>query len=239
MRFSEMFSGMFVVRTRELLTAPQLSGEIIYIRDQSTPGKLVAELTRECAPVGNPFTIDSTGDDGNWYDVTSLVLEANHKIAPSMSEVTYEDDVAVSYRNELDIVDSLTPLEPEDAEDCVCLIGALTDGRTLLSRGGYYVLASDKNGYMIAYQGYCGVAGKPSNEAPKLVIINLTGLPRKMYNARPVVAACNAAYLEDTSRADTFSRQIQERTVASAGESSLSRGNYLDVREMVLEGAFC
>lgn len=238
MKYSEMFSGAFVVRTRELRGAPQLSGEIIYILEVKADG-IVAQLTKECAPVGNPFAIGSAGDDGFWYDVTELVLEANHKIAPSMDEVAYQADVTVSYRNELGLDKVAQPLEPQQAEDTVCLIGNTKDGKTAFSKAGYYVVASDSKGYMIAYQGYCGVAGKPSNEAPKLVVLNLNGLPRKMYAAKPIVDACNQAYAEDVGQANYFTEQIIERTIASAGDSSLSRGKFSSVPELRLEGAAC
>ena len=238
MKYQEMFDGAFVVRTRELHGASQLSGEIIYVRKASADS-IVAQLTKECAPVGNPFVIGDAGNDGFWYDVTELVLEANHKIAPGLDEIAYRSDVTVSYRNELGLDKTATPLEPQQAEDTVCLIGNTKDGKTAFSKAGYYIVASDARGYMIAYQGYCGVAGKPSNEAPKLVILNLNGLPRKMYAAKPIVDACNAAYSEDVGRATYYTGQIVERTIASAGDSNLSRGKYAGIQELRLEGAVC
>ena len=218
MRYNEMRPGTYVVRTRELDWAKVLTGAICFIKQVEHNG-IQLQITEDCVPVGKTYAVPNLGDDGMWHDVTELVLEANSAILPHTSSVAFTSPVAASYRNFLGL-NNLEMYEGEAAEGNICMLGEKNaQGNLIFSKTGYYVVAY-KDGYYIAYQGFCDYAGEGEQKKPTLRVLSLGG-NRKFYHAYDIVKACEVAFNEDVSLSEEYTRRVETATVAAASDPAM------------------
>lgn len=213
--YQDMLAGMYIVRTRELSWARQLSGTIMYVQGVQD-GNLIIQLTEDCVPTGKRFSVDGRGNDGNWHDATDLVLEANAVITPPFGSVAYNSPVAANYRNFLGLR-NIQPLIGEDAQEQICVLGEESENGLVFSKTGYFVVAHDK-GWYIAYQGFCDYV--PEGSTPQTILRVLMLSPkRNFYPAKPVIDACTAALNEDMAAANKYTATIKQTTDERAHEA--------------------
>lgn len=238
MQYREMHAGMYIVRTAELRWAKQLSGVICYVASEPTAQGLHIRATRDCVPVGNTFCLSFDADDGNWYDVSNLVLTANAAICPSKHINSFSSPIESNYRNFLGLGSTVKPYTAQSAVGNICLVGEEQRGDVLFSRVGYYIIDADDSGYMIAYRGYTQYMENEGDRSLHLQILNLSGTQRKLYPAAEVVSACHSAYTADMSLADGYTKQLRENMIVSSGDSSM-KFHSGHVTSLNLEGAVC
>lgn len=232
MKYSEMTTDMYVIRTKEISWAKVLSGRIWYVRDVK-PKSIVLQATEDCVPKGEMFSLDLNGDDGNWRDVTVLVLEANSAVLPPDNETTYSNDTASSYRNYLGL-DNLKPYVGAEAENKLCFLGEVgPDGTIKFSKQGYFVVAYDSGCY-IAYQGFCSFVAV--DECRK-ISLGVYVLPsnRAFYPAAEVISACEKAFSEDIAIMTHYTSNIMDSAVADASELSVFDGT--GIQRLKLDGS--
>lgn len=218
MRYEELKKGMYVVRTRELSWARVLSGAICLVHGVEKDGSLHVQLTDDCVPKGGILAVGPQADDGAWYDVSMLVLDANSAIAPKSNKCAYKSAVECNYRNFLGLKD-LKPMTTEEAEGSICLIGERTKtGHVVFSKTGYYVISVDVNGYAIVYQGFCTYVDEYSSRKLQLRVMNLDGTDRAFYDASAIVDACHSAYEEDCKLASKYREVIRMEVASSSNE---------------------
>lgn len=231
MKFADMKSGMYLLRTKELSWARVLSGAIVYLCEVRD-GNLILQFTEDCVPKGKKMSMGKEGDDGCWYDATGLVMEANSAITPPSNVIAFKSSVASSYRNFLGL-DKIPVVEGEAARGQICLLGETSpQGKVVFSKTGYYVLAYD-NGWYIAYQGFCDYVPDGGEPATTLRILRL-GENRNFYQAKPIIDACSAAYAEDIHLADKYSELIAKETSTEKEDPSVFER--LDVSRLNLDG---
>ena len=240
MRYAELSPGTYVVRTRELSWARKLSGVICLVKAVKPDGSLHLQMTDDCAPVGGVLSVSKEADDGYWYDVSDLIAMANSVILPSIGECSYTSAVEANYRNFV-VGSNVTPLVGDEADGNICLIGErLKNGRVVYSKVGYFVVGSDVNGYVAAYQGFCEYCGPDSPRKLQLRILNLTNTERAFYPASVVVDACHAAYSEDCRLAEQYREEIRESIITSSTEAGFDTGDGgLEFSKLELESAVC
>lgn len=215
MRFSEMYPGMHIVRTRELSWARKLSGVVCLVKD-AQPSKVCIQMTADCVPYGNVMAVPVEGDDGYWYDVSELIMDANSAILPSSDVDAYSCSVEANYRNFVGC-DKLKPFVGNDAVGHVCLIGERQKtGRVVFSKTGYYVVGVDVNGYAAVFQGFCEYQEPTAPRKCTLRVLNLSNTERAFYPANFVIEACRAAFTEDCTLAQGYREDIR-RSTASVG----------------------
>lgn len=237
MKYAEMYTGMYVVRTRDLSWARVLSGNICYV-DGVTGEELHLHITEDCVPKGSALAVPKEADDGHWYDVSELVMQANSCITPSLSECVFTSAVAPNYRNFLGLGSQVPPYALEDSVGHICLIGEHVSNNVIFAKNGYFVVGCDSNGYVIVYQGYCDFLEDDEPRKLNLRVLNLRGTARDFYPAEPIVSACCAAYAEDCALADQYRQDIREDTIVSSTDSILSAGSS-DIERLSLEAAVC
>lgn len=234
MRFNEMRPGDYVIRTRELPWARVLSGNICYVTGVYDD-KLNIQLTEECLPNGKVFAVPTQADDGDWYKVNHLVLEANSCIYPETSECcSFNSHVAASYRNFLGFGEEHhVPIR--DAVGRICLLGEQKGDNTVFSKLGYFIAGFDNNGYVIAYRGFCTYveAGAGASKI-ELCILNLNNTARGFYDAEAIVEACCKAYEDDMRTADKFTAIINEQSVSKSADTSIGSSIFNTVAYMDL-----
>lgn len=237
MRYSEMFGGQYVIRTAKL--AQQIdAGEILYVAKVENC-ELYIRKTHNCAPLPEIYRIPTQGDDGKWYDVTPLVIEANSFIPANPSTAEFVSEVAASYRNFLNLDKVVQPLSLEDAVGKVCLLGKYVkeEGKTIFGRNGYQVIAYDDEGYIIGYEGYCDVVDFDQTRNLTLKVLNLKGTGRAFYPAEVIVDACCKAYEEDCKLAEQYRAALIEKSIVASTESSVHRDFTNNVVELRLKEA--
>lgn len=218
MRYSEMSSGMYVVRTKELAWLRVLSGEICLVESVTSTGIRV-RITCDCVPCGDYYDVSVQADDGAWYDVSELVLDANACIAPSGRDCEYPAVIAAGYRNYLQLGSKISHLSVKEAVGKICLIGEVTaDGSRKFTKTGMYVVSADNAGCVIVYQGYCEHREKGEPRTLTLRVLNLNGTKRQFYPADVIVTACAEAYYEDCSRAAEYSNAIETAAMVASTE---------------------
>lgn len=223
MRYSEIYAGMFIIRTRELGWLRAISGEICYVVEASN-GQLRVRVTRDCVPIGDVYEITDSADDGHWYDVSELVMDANACIAPSAETCSFSTAVEVTYRNYIEESTRIQPLSLESAVGKICLLGekAKNSNATVFSKVGFFVISSDDEGYAIVYQGYCDYHEPDERRNLSLRILNLNGTRRNFYSASEIVAACHDAYVDDREIAAKYASRYREETIVSSADSMIS-----------------
>lgn len=235
MKYSEMQTGMFVIRTRELSWLRVLSGEICYVM-RAGVDKIHVSITKDCVPKGDVYEVPSKADDGNWYDVSELVMDANACIVPSPNTCSFSTAVEATYRNYLELGDKVQPLSLDEAIGNICVLGekSKNGSTTAFSKAGFYVISSDEKGYAIVYQGYCDYYEQDETRDISLRILNLTGTQRAFYPAKEIIPACHEAFLADVDAAQRFEAQYREKTIISAADSDLS-AHHDGIASLVLE----
>lgn len=212
--------GKFYVRTKELPIFPETEGQIVMIKEVSHNG-IRFNFTDDCRPIGSTYQLPPEANDNGWYDITQLILMANSTILPKYSDCVFNNDVAMNYRNFIDI--NIHPVDERSAEGMLCLLGN-TNGKNLtFTKQAYYIVSSDENGYILAYSGFCQPL--ESWEKPKIQqrVLKLTGTNRKLFSARAVVEACNAAYAEDFELANKYAAEISDAVCASSAEAGVGK----------------
>lgn len=237
MRYTEIYAGMFIVRTKGLPWLRVLSGEICYV-ESTGDGEIHLRITQDCVPKGDIYSVPSQADDGFWYDVSDLVLDANSCIAPSVDTLAFPAAVTANYRNFLGLGSVVSPLSNEDAVGKICMLGEATPAGVVFAKNGFYVISCDEEGYVIGYQGYCDYCAPDDKRLLSLRILNLNGTNRRFYPADSIVNACITAYNEDCELASTYEKQIGEDTIVSSAESSLA-ASHDGVSRIQLEAAVC
>lgn len=236
MKYSNMSSGMYIVRTKELPWLRVLSGVVCYV-DSVDQGELHLHVTEDCVPKGNGYVVPVQADDGEWYDVSELMMDANSCIPPSTANAEFTSAVAMNYRNFLGLGDVVKPYSVDQAVGKICLLGESTPHGTIFGKTGFYVVSCDRNGYIAAYQGFSEYKDPGDQRALTLKILNLNGTKRAFYCAQAIVDECAAAYEADCNAADVYSQQIQEETIVSSTESSFaarrSRISGMELEEVV------
>lgn len=237
MKYAEMSAGMFVVRTKELPWLRVLSGEICYIEAVEV-GVVRLRVTQDCVPKGDIYEVPGQADDGCWYDVSELVMDANACIVPSSGTCAFPTPVASTYRNYLGLGDRVPELSEDEAVGRVCLLGerSASGDAVAFTKQGFYVVSCDENGYVIVYQGYCDYCPPDEKRMLSLRILNLRGTRRAFYPADEIVSACIQAFDEDCNKASEYTQQYIEDTIVSSADSNLAaaRGG---VSELRLEAA--
>lgn len=224
MRVSEMHQGDYIIRTKELSWASVLSGAICYV-EGVTKDALHIRLTDDCVPQNKVYAIPvNGGDDGYWHDVTSIVMAANSCIRPEEDEYQYDTVVSAAYRNSLGLDKVYSPLSYNDLEGKVCLIGQSTPNGVSFSKTGYYIVATDSDGYVTAYQGYCSPRDGRANASSKLVVLNLSASKRLFYDAEPILEACSNAYHEDMLLADKYVEVVRQKTSVRSTDAYVAGG---------------
>lgn len=213
-------NGRFFVRIKELSVCPELEGKIVYIRNVTVDGVQLS-LTDDCRPQSKTYQLPPESNDTGWYDVTDLVMAANTVILPKYSKCCFVSEVAQSYRNyvECDII----VLDEQQAIGHLCFIGTVTQRSATFSKQAYYIVASDKNGYILAYSGFCRAINEWEKPVFTQKILRLIGTPRKLYKAEPIVEAANVAFESDLASAEIFVQNIKETVAASSAESSVGK----------------
>lgn len=235
MRYSEMMPGMHVVRTRELSWARTLSGVVCLVCN-TQQGKIHIQMTKDCIPVGNVLAVPADADDGYWYDVSELIMDANSAILPASNADSYSCSVEANYRNFVGC-DGLKPFVGNEAVGQLCLIGERQkSGRVAFSKMGYYVVGVDVNGYAAVYQGFCEYLEPTVPRNLSLRILNLSNTERAFYPAAEVVNACHTAFAEDCNLATSFREEIKRSTDGSAMISGVCEMYGIGVSKMDLGG---
>lgn len=237
MKYNQIHQGMYVVRTKELAWLRVLSGAICYV-DGVAPNEIRVRVTDDCVPKGAVYYVPAQADDDYWYDVSELVMAANSCITPASHTDAFSSAVAANYRNFLGLGDVISPLSLDQAEGRICMLGEQTNSGVVFAKTGFFVVAHDDSGYVIAYQGFCDFKEDDEPRVLNLKVLNLNGTKRAFYPARDIVSACTAAYEEDCEKADEYVRQIREDTIVSSADSALSARNSR-VSDMKLEAAVC
>ena len=213
-------AGKFYVRIKEFPAFPEIEGQIVMIKEVSDEG-IRLNFTDDCRPVGNTYQLPPAANDNGWYDVTQLIMLANSTILPKYSACAFINDVAMNYRNFIDV--NVRPIDEQSAAGMLCLLGNV-NGKTLtFTKQAYYVVSSDENGYILAYSGFCQPL--ESWEKPKIQqrVLRLTGTTRKLFPAKTIVDACNAAYYEDFKLANKYTTEISDAACASSAETGVSK----------------
>ena len=199
--------GSFYVRIKELPIMPEIEGKIVYIHGVDS-NNISLSAVNNCNPSDDVHDLDAKYNDNGWYDISSLIFKANIAMLPKYSRCVWENESAVNYRNYM--IGSFKTVNEDEAVDNLCMIGKQAGKIVNFSKQVYYVVAADNNGYMLAYAGFC----KPLNDwqRPNIVlkVLRIIGTARKLYLAKPIVEACNAAYNEDLGLADNYISSIKE-----------------------------
>lgn len=212
--------GRFCVRIKELPVFPELEGQIVYIRKCDSTG-LQLSLSENCKPMERVYSLPVEAVDNGWYDVTSLIMAANTVILPKYEKCVFTSEVASNYRNFLEI--AAQPVDEHRAAGSLCLLGTVSNRSVTYSKQAYYVVASDENGYILTYSGFCQPL--ESWEKPKIAqrILRLMGTSRRLFLAEPIVSACNRAYAEDFDLATNFAKVIREAVAAASTDGDIGR----------------
>lgn len=203
--------GTFHVRIKEFPAFPDIEGKILYIRDV-TPNGLNVSFTDDCRPQDAVYQLPPEANDNGWYDITSMIMEANTAIMPRYDKCAFTNDVAISYRNHLDAVPK--PLDENSAVGHICMLGTVGNRTVTFSKQAYYVVACDDQGYLLVYSGFCQPLEEWEKPSLQQRVLRLAGTARKLYPADTIVKACNDAYSEDFDKAQSYATTIRE--VASA-----------------------
>lgn len=230
MKYAEMTPGMYILRTKELSWARVLSGAIVYLCDVKD-GNLILQFTEDCVPKGKKMSMGKEGDDGNWHDITHLVMEANSAITPPSNVIAFKSSVASSYRNFLGL-DKIPVVEGDAAVGQIVLLGETGPQGVVFSKTGYYILAHD-DGWYIAYQGFCDYVPDGGEPDTTLRVLRL-GKDRSLYQAKPIIDACSKAYAEDVGLAEEYAEAIARETATEKEEPSVFER--LDVSRLNLDG---
>lgn len=207
----------FMVRTRAYPRFPEIVGKILYIRD--VDDKFITfSFTEDCVPQKDVYNIPADINDDGWYDVTDLVLRANAIIRPAYSSCVFMNDSASKYRNHLGL--ELQPLTLANAVNKVCILGDATPRGITFLKQAYFVAVYDKNGYILAYSGYCQPAQWWTKPKIQQKILNLNGTNRSFFPAAQIVGACNAAYTEDTTTANKLVSTLNDRVASVSTDTN-------------------
>lgn len=211
-------TGTFQVRIKEFPAFPDIEGKILFIRAVTSQG-VQASFTDDCRPLDAVYQLPPEANDNGWYDVTSMIMEANTAIMPRYDKCMFSSDVAMAYRNHLDALPQ--PLDEAQAVGHICLLGTANNRVLTFSKQAYYVVACDNQGYMLVYSGFC----RPleSWEKPNLQqrVLRLSGTARKLYPADAIVRACNDAYSADFNKAQSFATNIKEAASACSTDTDV------------------
>ena len=239
MKYAEMYTGMFIVRTKELPWLRVLSGEICYV-EVATDSTIRVRITQDCVPKGDLYEVPVQANDGCWYDVSELVMDANACIAPASNTCCFKSPVMSTYRNYLELGSKVREYSVNEAVGHVCLLGERSPegDAVMFTKQGFYVVSSDDNGYAIVYQGYCDYCPPDERRSLSLRILNLNGTRRAFYPANEIVSACANAFEEDCNRAAEYTKIFMEDTIVSSTDSNITatRGG---VSELRLEALSC
>lgn len=163
--------------------------------------------------VGIPKSLSQ--DDG-WYDVTDLMYESNDAVAPSLSSIVFENDVALAMRNFISNYDDFI-LTEEESIGKIVFIGTKNENKYNIHNVGYYVIDFDENGYGIAFYGYGDVKSEAdryeTDAADKeniLKIIKVRSDNIKLFDAKKLVDFCNKTVFNDLASANEYLETAKE-----------------------------
>lgn len=228
LRFNDMSRGTFIYRIRNAAALAGVWGKILCVEGFSADG-LIVRKTNNCVAVDDPIVIPAQFDDGNWYDVSTLVYQANAAVYPPTDRGTFLSGVAQNYRNFLNL-DYIQPMSLDEAIGHVCFIGAVKEGRLLFTRTACYVVDYDNSGWVAVYNGYGAPVGDNTEVVPpELCMYYFGGGTRQFYPADEIINACNDAFEEDVGRAADFSIKINQNIVASSNEATAVRGEIASI----------
>lgn len=210
--------GKFFVRIKELPCFPSAEGQVVYIWEVNQSG-IQLSMTDDCRPDSKKYQLPPTANDAGWYDVTALIMAANSLILPKYDRCVFSSDIAMNYRNA--IVDNAKPIDETEAVGKLCLLGSVNGRSVNFSKQAYYIVNVDNGGYILAYSGFC----QPLEEWEKPVmqqrILRLIGTSRRLFLAEPIVSACNAAYEEDSLKANKYAETIRETVSAASTDTDV------------------
>lgn len=226
--FKDISRGSYIYRTKNSEGLSGIWGSILVV-EGFKGNSLIVRRTTNCAPKGDPIALPATLDDGYWHDISTLVYQANSCVYPPTDRGTFLSNVAQSYRNFIDFSD-LPPMSLDEAIGQVCFIGAVKNGRMLLTRSACYVVDYDPSGWVAVYNGYgVTVQGNPEQVPPELTVYYFGMGDRNFYPASEIIDACNDAYEADINRATDFTYILEQRVITSSNDACEVRANVASV----------
>ena len=213
-------AGGFFVRIKEFPEFPEIEGKIMFIRKVGPEGVQVS-FTDDCRPSEKVYQLPPTVNDNGWYNVTSMIMMANTVILPKYDRCVFANEVAMSYRNHIDVMPA--PLDETRAQGTICMLGSVNNRVISLTKQAYYVVACDDQGYILAYSGFCQPLEEWEKPSLQQRVLRLVGTGRHLYPAEQIVAECNAAYQEDLQVAQNFATNIEETVAASSSDTGVGQ----------------
>lgn len=209
----------YFLRISKLPERPDLAGQVVYLRHVAQNG-IVVSVTDDCRPSPNMIPLSVASNDGGWYDVTDLVLDANCAITPRCDMYAFTNETASQYRNHLEGNEALRLCDGEKAMGRLCFIGRKGGANIEFSRTAYFVVSVDKQGFYIVYSGFC--EPKKSGKTREILqrVLRLEGTGQHFYEAEPIVSACNAAYKGDRALRDKYVAELNDRVAASSTDTT-------------------
>lgn len=228
LKYNEISRGAFIYRTKNADALSGIWGRILCVEGHNENG-IIVRKTSNCVAYDDPLVIPNFFDDGCWYDVSTLVYQANAAVYPPTDKGTFLSSVAQNYRNFLNL-DYMQPMSLDEAIGRVCFIGAVKNGRLMFTRNACYVVDYDNNGWVAVYNGYAEPVGDNTEVIPpELCMYYFGGGTRRLYPADEIINACNDAYEEDIGRAADYSIKIKQSIVASSNEATAVRGEIASI----------
>lgn len=205
--------GSYQVRVRDCPECSDIEGQIVYIRDVTRDG-IVFSMTEDCRPLDQQYKLSSASNDNGWHNITDLVMDANLAIMPKYNSCNFASEVAMEYRNFLDPeVLTKAQLTDEQAVGKLCLLGTISQRKVSLSKQVYYVVAKDKDGYVLGYSGFCKPVTEWEEPCITQRVLKLSGTGKSFFYAMAVVGACNSAFGEDMESASAYAMAIMDTAI--------------------------
>lgn len=214
-------ANRYFLRLLALPAAPELAGQVIYLRRVSQDG-IILSKTEDCRPMPEVLTLGPNANDDGWYDVTELMLAANCAITPRYDLCIFDCDTSKQYRNHVDDSTVIKVYDSRQAVGKLCFLGRKTQQGIELSATAHFVVATDERGFSVTYSGFCNPKSKKRGNHHRLTqrVLRLEGSGQFFVDAFSVVTFCNQSHAGDLQRKDQYIQAIKDKVATSASTTT-------------------